>query len=130
MPGGNLAAIFSISVIASPVLKRLQGANLPTLEAFGPLLRGWDINQQQMYFGYSGNWLAETTAPPGLHPHFAYTSSNQQGYSASNAVTIGVDDFIFLRPTQSEAVLLQFGDLVMVRGDHIEARWPVLPVEI
>ena len=56
-----------------------------------------------------------------------YISSNQQGYNASDSVTIGVDDFIFLRPTQSEAVLLQFGDLVAVRGDQIVARWPVLP---
>ena len=79
---------------------------------------------------YSGNWLAENESPPGIAPHFAYTSSNQQGYSASKSVDIDVDDFIFLRPTQSEAVLLQFGDLVMVRGDKIEARWPVLPVGV
>jgi len=116
--------------IATPVLKRVQGANLPALESLGPLLRGWDVNQQQMIFGYSGNWLAENEAPPGLSPNFAYTSSNQQGYNASAAVEIGVDDFIFLRPTQSEAVLLQFGDLVLVRGDQIEARWPVLPVGV
>jgi D-serine deaminase-like pyridoxal phosphate-dependent protein len=118
------------ALIATPVLKRLQGGNLPTLEALGPLLRGWDSNQAQMYFGYSGNWLAENESPPGLSPNFAYTSSNQQGYNASSKVDIDVDDFIFLRPTQSEAVLLQFGDLVMFRGDRIEARWPVLPVGV
>lgn len=118
------------SFIASPVLKRQLGARLPALDWTGPLIRGWDVNQAQMYFAYSGNWLAECEAPPGLHPHFAYTSSNQQGYTASNAVSLAVDDFIFLRPTQSEAVLLQFGDLVALRGDTIEARWPVLPVGI
>jgi D-serine deaminase-like pyridoxal phosphate-dependent protein len=37
-----------------------------------------------------------------------------------------VDDFLFLRPVQSEAVLLQFGDLVAIRGERIEQRWPVL----
>jgi len=114
--------------IASPVLKHLQGARLPALEWTGPLLRAWDKNQTQMYFCYSGNWLAENESPPGLTPHFAYVSSNQQGYSASDSVDIGVDDFIFLRPTQSEAVLLQFGDLVLFRGDQIVDRWPVLPV--
>ena len=118
------------ALIATPVLKRVKGGNLPALEALGPLLRGWDVNSAQMIFGYSGNWLAETEAPPGLSPNFAYTSSNQQGYNASASVDIGVDDFIFLRPTQSEAVLLQFGDLVLVRGDKIEARWPVLPVGV
>ncbi len=114
--------------IASPVLKHLQGARLPALEWTGPLLRAWDENQTQMYFCYSGNWLAENESPPGLTPHFAYVSSNQQGYSASDSVDLEVDDFIFLRPTQSEAVLLQFGDLVLFRGDQIVDRWPVLPV--
>lgn len=114
--------------IASPVLKRLQGARLPALEWTGPVFRGWDPNQAQMYFCYSGNWLAENESPPGLAPHFAYVSSNQQGYSASSRVDLAVDDFIFLRPTQSEAVLLQFGDLLAVRGNEIVDRWPVLPV--
>jgi len=116
--------------IASPVLKRLQGGRLPTLEWAGPLIRSWDPNQEQMYFAYSGNWLAECESPPGVEPHSVYISSNQQGYKASKSVEIEVDDFIFLRPTQSEAVLLQFGDLVALRGDKIEARWPVLPVGV
>jgi len=114
------------SFIASPVLKRLQGGRLPALEWTAPMIRGWDINQTQMYFCYSGNWLAENESPPGLMPHFAYVSSNQQGYSASNSVDIDVDDFVFLRPTQSEAVLLQFGDLLMIRGNNIVDRWPIL----
>lgn len=113
--------------IASPVIKRLQGGRLPAFEWTGPIIRSWDKNQQQMYFCYSGNWLAKNESPPGLTPHFAYISSNQQGYSASNSVSIDVDDFIFLRPTQSEAVLLQFGDLVMIRNNKIISRWPVLP---
>lgn len=116
--------------IASPVLKHLQGARLPALEWTGSLVRGWDQNQTQMYFCYSGNWLAKNESPPGLSPHFAYVSSNQQGYSASDSVELAVDDFIFLRPTQSEAVLLQFGDLVLIRGDKIVDRWPVLPVSV
>lgn len=114
--------------IASPVLKHLQGGRLPALEWTGGLVRGWDQNQTQMYFCYSGNWLAKNESPPGLSPHFAYVSSNQQGYSGSDSVELEVDDFIFLRPTQSEAVLLQFGDLVLIRGDKIVDRWPVLPV--
>ena len=116
--------------IASPVLKRLQGGRVPALGWAAPLIRAWDPNQAQIYFAYSGNWLAETDSPAGLQPNGIYISSNQQGYNASNSVTIGIDDFIFLRPTQSEAVLLQFGDLVAVRGEQIVARWPVLPVGV
>ncbi len=115
--------------IASPVLKRLPGGRVPALAWSAPMIRGWDTNQAQLYFCYSGNWLAENESPPGLTPHFAYVSSNQQGYSASNAVDIDVDDFVFLRPTQSEAVLLQFGDLVLVRGNTIVDRWPILQAE-
>ena len=51
--------------------------------------------------------------------------------SPSSRVTLAVDDYVFFRPTQSEKVLLEFGDLLAVRtsdrGDEIEARWPVLP---
>lgn len=116
--------------IATPVLKRQLGARLPALDWTGPMIRGWDPNMTQMYFAYGGNWQAECEAPPGLAPHFAYASSNQQGYSASNSVDVGVDDFLFLRPIQSEAVLLQFGDLIGLRGDKIVARWPVLQVGV
>jgi hypothetical protein len=35
----------------------------------------------------------------------------------------------FLRPTQSEAMLLQFGDLVLLRSDQIVDRWSVMPAE-
>jgi len=115
--------------IATPVLKRLEGARLPALEWTGPLLRAWDPNQAQMLFAYGGNWLAQCAAPPGVQPHFAYVSSNQQGYSASAKVAIDVDDFLFLRPLQSEAVLLQFGDLLGLRDARIAARLPVLPAE-
>lgn len=114
--------------IASPVLKRQLGAWLPVLDGAGSMIRAWNPNHAQMYFAYGGNWLAECEAPPGLRPHFVYASSNQQGYSASESVALKIDDFIFLRPTQSEAVLLQFGDLVAVRGNKIESHWPVLPV--
>jgi D-serine deaminase-like pyridoxal phosphate-dependent protein len=118
------------SFIASPVLKRLQGGRLPAVEWAGPLIRGWDKNQAQTYFAYSGNWLADLESPPGLSKHFAYVSSNQQGYNASSSVGLDIDDFIFLRPTQSEAVLLEFGDLIGVRGNVIEQRWSVLPAGV
>ena len=122
----SLADFEPAAYIASPVLKRGQGGRLPALGWTGPLIRAWDPNQAQMYFGYSGNWMADIESPPGLASHFAYKSSNQEGYQASNSVELDVDDFIFLRPHQSEAVLLQFGDLLAVRGTQIEARWPVL----
>jgi D-serine deaminase-like pyridoxal phosphate-dependent protein len=45
--------------------------------------------------------------------------------NGSARVPLAVDDYVFLRPTQSEAVMLQFGDLVVVRGGAIVDHWPV-----
>jgi D-serine deaminase-like pyridoxal phosphate-dependent protein len=89
-------------------------------------LRAWDPNTARTWFVYSGNWMATPESPRGLQPIGIYTSSNQQGFHGSERVQLAVDDFLFLRPHQSEAVLLQFGDLVALRGERIEARWPVL----
>jgi D-serine deaminase-like pyridoxal phosphate-dependent protein len=38
---------------------------------------------------------------------------------------VDVDDYVFFRPTQSESVMLQFGDLVITRGGEIVGKWPV-----
>jgi len=112
--------------IATPVLKRLTHTRLPELEWASSLIESWDPNRAQTYFLYGGNWLAHFESPPGLTPIGPYTSSNQQGVSASASVSIDVDDFVFLRPMQSEAVLLQFGDLLVLRGETVVDRWPVL----
>jgi len=40
-------------------------------------------------------------------------------------VDLQVDDYMFLRPTQSEFVMLQFGDLLLVDDGEIASRWPV-----
>jgi D-serine deaminase-like pyridoxal phosphate-dependent protein len=40
-------------------------------------------------------------------------------------IAIDVDDYVFLRPTQSESVMLQFGDLLVLRRGEIVHRWPV-----
>ena len=37
------------------------------------------------------------------------------------------DDLVFFRPTQSESVLQQFGDIAVVEGDRVVAMWPVFP---
>ena len=40
---------------------------------------------------------------------------------------LAVDDYVFLRPTQSEHVMLQFGDLLVVDGSMIGANLGVNP---
>ena len=46
--------------------------------------------------------------------------------NASDRVNLAVGDFVFLRPRQSEALFLQFGDLLGIRNGAISERWPVL----
>jgi D-serine deaminase-like pyridoxal phosphate-dependent protein len=35
---------------------------------------------------------------------------------------------VFLRPDQSEALFLQFGDIAVYDGGEIAAMWPTLPI--
>ena len=62
----------------------------------------------------------------GLQSNSVYgRSSNQEMVNGSSAVGLTIEDQVFLRPTQTEAVLLQFGDLLAVRGGKIVDTWPV-----
>jgi D-serine deaminase-like pyridoxal phosphate-dependent protein len=112
--------------IATPVLKRTGALRLPALDEKSQLLSWWDINQRETFFIYGGNWQADLASPAGLQLSGLYgRSSNQELVNGSPAVGLGVDDQVFLRPTQSESVLLQFGDLLAVRAGRIVERWPV-----
>ena len=48
--------------------------------------------------------------------------------AGSAKVAVAQDDFVFLRPTESEGVLLQFGDIAVFDGQDIAAWWPTFPV--
>jgi D-serine deaminase-like pyridoxal phosphate-dependent protein len=114
--------------IATPVLKAMDGLQLPGSDLLGKAWALWDRNRRRTFFIYGGRWMARHASPPGLSDNGLYgASSNQAIVNAAQSVNLTVDDHIFLRPTQSEAVLLQFGDIVAVRGGRIAARWPVLP---
>jgi D-serine deaminase-like pyridoxal phosphate-dependent protein len=105
--------------IAAPVIKRLDGVRIPFIEKLPS--RGRDT-----VFIYGGKWMAEPCWPEGLAESATYgVSSNQQMFTVPRRSEINVDDYVFLRPTQSEAVLLQFGDLCVVRGDRHIDNWPV-----
>ncbi|MES2316256.1 MAG: alanine racemase [Pseudomonadota bacterium] len=124
-----LADLAPAAFIATPVLKAQAQFLMPNgVEWIGKLARAWDANQERVYFIYGGNWLADPVSPAGLTPSGLYgTSSNQQALLGSGAQQLQADDFIFLRPRQSEAVLQQFGDIVVMESDRITQHWPVLP---
>jgi len=112
--------------IATPVLKKSKGLNIPYIE-FMKSVWGWlNPNWEYTFFIYGGYWKAEYHQPEGLcrNPIYGY-SSNQEIATGSGRIRIGVDDYVFLRPRQSEAVMLQFGDLVITRQNKIIDHWPV-----
>jgi len=112
--------------IATPVLKTAVGARLPGSDALSRVVEWWDPNRARTFFLYGGYWMAHLESPPGLRTNALFgRSSNQEMVNGSTAVPLQVDDYVFLRPTQSEFVMLQFGDLVVMRGGKIVDHWPV-----
>jgi D-serine deaminase-like pyridoxal phosphate-dependent protein len=108
--------------IATPVLKRLAGIAVPFLERWSWLQRGRDT-----LFIYGGRWMADPAWPPTMRSSRLYgLSSNQQFMSVPKHVAVSVDDYVFFRPRQSEAVLLEFGDLLALDANGTEHTWPVL----
>ncbi|QCF27193.1 alanine racemase [Hydrocarboniclastica marina] len=119
---GHQPAVF----IATPVLKNTGPLRLPGLGDPARLLPGLGRGRRDTIFIYGGNWLADYVWPPGLKPNRLYgRSSNQEIATVSASVGLKADDLVFLRPRQSEAVLLQFGDLVIVRSGEAVDTWPV-----
>jgi D-serine deaminase-like pyridoxal phosphate-dependent protein len=115
--------------IATPVLKALARTDIPSLEAATGIFRLFDPNTAQAFFIHGGHWLAKPESPAGLQYNALFgRSSNQELLTGGRGVTLGVDDLAFFRPTQSEAVFLQFGDIAVFDGERISATWPTFPV--
>ncbi|MEL7545080.1 MAG: alanine racemase [Pseudomonadota bacterium] len=116
------------SFIATPVVKALNKTELPGLEFAEGATRAWDPNTQKTFFIYGGNWMADPVDPPGLTYNKTFgRSSNQEMLNAGPQTTLGVDEFVFFRPHQSEAVFLQFGDIAIYENGEITDRWTVFP---
>ncbi|MBS2018129.1 MAG: alanine racemase [Deltaproteobacteria bacterium] len=109
--------------IATPVLKRERGIRIPFLEALSSrIARGRDT-----IFVYGGGWMARPAWPPGLRTSALFgKSSNQQFFSVPRETALEPDAHVFLRPTQSEAVMLELGDLLAFEPGGAVHQWPVL----
>ncbi len=119
---GHMPALF----IATPVLKAAGAFTLPGAGRLPAVISRLAGRGKQALFIYGGNWLAEPVSPAGLTASGLYgTSSNQQVLLAPTDTALQADDLVFMRPTQSEAVLLQFGDLLAVRAGRVVGHWPV-----
>ncbi|RMJ02830.1 hypothetical protein DOQ08_02294 [Marinobacter litoralis] len=114
--------------IATPVLKLLDRTRIPGVPGLGRLQALWNPNHARTAFIYGGYWKASPVSPPGLVHNSIYgRSTNQEMLNLAEGVPLEVGDRVFLRPHQSEAVLLEFGDLAVydATSDAITERWPV-----
>lgn len=102
--------------IACPVLKKLQHIELPGLELFDPF-----AIQPSAICIYGGYWRGVCEYPKGAKPHSLYgRSSNQELLKIPSHCHIEVDDYVFIRPAQSEAIIPQFEHLYIYDGNSLE----------
>lgn len=113
--------------IATPVLK-VENARLPGPLFMTRLLQVLRLFPRKGCFLYGGKWFAKPVWPRGMKECALWgPSSNQQLMALPEDCDLKVDAFAFFRPTQSEAVLQQFGDIAVYSKGKIIDRWPVLP---
>jgi D-serine deaminase-like pyridoxal phosphate-dependent protein len=126
----TLEAFEPAAFIASPVLKVEPGFSLPGGARSSTLVPSVYPAFGQSLFVAGGTFDAEPVYPEGLKRSPVYGDSfNQAAYCAPKHVQAPVDSWIFLRPRQSESILLRHGPLVAIDGDDgpLElTRWPVL----
>jgi D-serine deaminase-like pyridoxal phosphate-dependent protein len=116
------------SFIATPVIKSIPRTRMPGLEFADGAGRAWDPNYAKTVFIYGGHWLADPVDPPGLSYNKTFgRSSNQEMLNGGPDLSISPDEFVFLRPHQSEALFLQFGDIAVYEDGAITEFWPVFP---
>ncbi len=122
----TLIDMLPAAFIAQPVLKAVRPALVPGLETRAADIARLDPNHARGFFLYGGYGDARPVSPPGLR--FSPFFGGRTLLAGSAAVALEEDDFVFLRPTESEGVLLAFGDLLVYDGAEISARWPTFKV--
>ena len=122
----TLQDIQPAAFIVQPVLKVMDPALFPRREGQTDALNALDPNSRRGFFLYGGYGDAKPVSPRGLRfsPHYG-----GRGMLAGSAkVELAQDDFVFMRPTESEGVFLQFGDIAVYDGREIGAWWPTFRI--
>ena len=112
--------------IAAPVLKVVKDPELPMAKGLSKLMHRVGLLPRKACFIYGGNWLAQPCYPAdSKRANILGHSSNQEMYELQASDNIKVDDFMYFRPTQSEAVFLQFGEIAVYEDGKILDWWQV-----
>jgi D-serine deaminase-like pyridoxal phosphate-dependent protein len=114
------------SFITTPILKKIDGFTIPAMEKIAHLISWFNSNYQTSYYIYGGSWDAKYVSPEGISENAIIgKSTNQVLINSSKIDNLGVNDQVFLRPTQSEFVFLQFGKILAIRENEI-TEWETL----
>lgn len=114
------------SFIATPVIKSFERTRMPGIEFADGVNRTLNPNSTKTIFIYGGKWMATPVDPPGLETNKTFgRSSNQEMWNGGENLTISPDEYVFLRPHQSEAVFLQFGGIAIYDDGEIVDEWSV-----
>ena len=122
----SLAGLAPAALIATPILKVVD-AKAPGLDDGSWLLQALGLFPRRGCYLYGGKWMAKPMHPPGMRADktIGY-STNQQFMALPDDTRAKPGDYAFLRPTQSEHVLQQFGPIAVFSEGAIVERWPVL----
>jgi len=116
--------------IATPVLKLVKDPEFPGAKGLSKFLHKVGLLPRKACFIYGGNWLAKPCYPAeAKRSNILGHSSNQEMYELHKDNPIAMDDFMFFRPTQSEAVFLQFGEIAVYDDGKIVDWWSVFEQE-
>lgn len=123
----SLEEFNSAAFIATPILKKFKNTTIPGIEKFKNFLNFINSINKQSYFIYGGYWKADYYYPLGLKENSLFgKSTNQTMINSSKKNSLDIDDFVFLKPHQSEFVFLQFGEILPVRNGKILKPWQLL----
>ena len=116
--------------IATPVLKVVNNPDIPSASLLSKVQRVAGASPRKACFVYGGNWLATPCYPQASkRANILGHSSNQEMYELEDDSSLAMDDFFFFRPTQSESVMLQFGELAVYEDGKIVENWSVFEAE-
>lgn len=112
--------------IAAPVLKLVHKPEIPMLKGISKLMHKVGLLPKKACFIYGGNWLASPCFPEeAKRSNLLGHSSNQEMYELKDDSPIKMDDYLFFRPSQSEAVFLQFGEIAVYDEGSIIDWWSI-----
>ena len=110
--------------ISTPVLKKQSGLQIPYLEPLTRFLSWFNYNFRQSFFINGGWWKASPLSPKGLSSNILYgRSTNQELLTSSDSTDLLENELVFLRPHQSERVMLQFGKLLVIKNQQLQDTW-------